>query len=58
MPRSYRHMKEYEKEILELRKQGKTNKMAYRLPSCYKYPTLMPMFFINRKPFRWPLRAY
>ena len=26
MPRSYRHMKEYEKEILELRKQGKTNK--------------------------------
>ena len=26
MPRSYRHIKEYENEILELRKQGKTRK--------------------------------
>ena len=26
MPRSYRHIKEYEKEILELRTQGKTNR--------------------------------
>ena len=24
MPRNYRHIKDYEKEILELRKQGKT----------------------------------
>ena len=26
MPRSYRHIKEYEKEIFELRAQGKTNR--------------------------------
>ncbi len=26
MPRSYRHIKEYEKEILELKAQGKTNR--------------------------------
>ena len=26
MPRSYRHIKEYEKEILELKSQGKTNR--------------------------------
>ena len=26
MPRSYRHIKEYKKEILELRKQGKTKR--------------------------------
>ena len=32
MPRSYRHIKEYEKEILELRKQGKTKREI-----CEKY---------------------
>lgn len=32
MPRSYRHIKEYEKEILELRKQGKTKQEI-----CEKY---------------------
>ncbi len=26
MPRGYRHIKEYEKEILELKAQGKTNR--------------------------------
>ena len=32
MPRSYRHIKEYEKEILVLRKQGKTKREI-----CEKY---------------------
>lgn len=32
MPRSYRHISEYEKEILELRKQGKTKREI-----CKKY---------------------
>ncbi len=32
MPREYRHIKDYEKEILELRKQGKTKREI-----CKKY---------------------
>ena len=45
MPRSYRHIKEYEKEILELRSQGKT-----RREICEKYGFTIKQLtnFINR----------
>ena len=45
MPRRYRHIKEYEKEILELRAQGKT-----RREICEKYGFSMKQYenFLNR----------
>ena len=45
MPRSYRHIKDYEKEILELRKQGKTKREI-----CEKYGFSMKQLtnFITR----------
>ena len=45
MPRSYRHMKEYEKEILELRAQGKT-----RREICERYGISIKQYenFLNR----------
>lgn len=45
MPRSYRHIKEYEKEIIELRKQGKTKREI-----CEKYGFTMKQLtnFITR----------
>lgn len=45
MPRSYRHIKEYEKEILELREQGKTKREI-----CEKYGFSMKQLtnFITR----------
>ena len=29
MPRKYRYIKEYEQEIVELKKQGKTNQLSH-----------------------------
>ena len=45
MPRSYRHIKEYELEILELKSQGKTNREI-----CEKFGFEMKQLknFINR----------
>lgn len=45
MPRSYRHIKEYENEIIELRKQGKTKREI-----CEKYGFTMKQLtnFITR----------
>ncbi len=45
MPRSYRHMKEYEKVILELRAQGKT-----RREICERYGFSIKQYenFLNR----------
>ena len=43
MPRSYRHIKEYEKEILELRKQGKTKREI-----CEKYGFSKGLFYTVR----------
>lgn len=45
MPRSYRHIKEYEEEIIELRKQGKTKREI-----CEKYGFTMKQLtnFITR----------
>ena len=45
MPRSYRHIKEYENEILELKRQGKTNREI-----CEKIGFTMKQLkgFINR----------
>ena len=45
MPRSYRHIKEYESEILELKLQGKTNREI-----CKKFGFELKQLknFINR----------
>ena len=45
MSRKYRHMKEYEKEILKLKKEGKTNREI-----CEKFGFEMKQLkkFINR----------
>ena len=45
MPRSYRHIKEYENEILELKRQGKTNREI-----CEKFGFTIKQLkgFINR----------
>ena len=45
MPRSYRHIKDYENEILELREQGKTRKEI-----CEKFGFSIKQYenFINR----------
>lgn len=45
MPRSYRHIKEYESEILELKSQGKTNREI-----CEKFGFELKQLknFINR----------
>lgn len=45
MPRSYRHISDYEKEIIELREQGKT-----RREICEKYGFSIKQYenFINR----------
>ena len=45
MPRNYRHIKEYEEEILRLKKEGKTNREI-----CEKYGFEMKQLknFINR----------